>query len=39
MISAVQAEIALFLDRAVVNPPFYHDETLRLNMFSRPPPR
>jgi acetyl esterase/lipase len=39
MISAVQAEIALFLDRAVVNPPFYHDEALRLNMFSRPPPR
>jgi acetyl esterase/lipase len=38
MIEAVQAEVALFLSRAVVDPQFYHDENLALNMFSRPPP-
>jgi acetyl esterase/lipase len=36
MIEAVQSEIALFLDRAVVNPAFYAEENLKLNIFARP---
>jgi acetyl esterase/lipase len=36
MTAAVQAEIALFLDRAVVNPEFYLQENLNLNPFARP---
>jgi acetyl esterase/lipase len=36
MLAPVQSEIALFLDRAVVNPAFYADENLRLNMFAHP---
>ncbi len=41
MTEAVQAEIALFLDRAMVDPQFYAEENLRLNPFARfggPPP-
>jgi acetyl esterase/lipase len=36
MTAAVQAEIGLFLDRAVVNPDFYRQENLTLNPFARP---
>jgi acetyl esterase/lipase len=36
MLESVQSEIALFLDRAVVNPAFYTNENLTLNMFARP---
>jgi acetyl esterase/lipase len=36
MTAAVQAEIALFLDRAVVDPEFYRQENLRLNKFAHP---
>jgi acetyl esterase/lipase len=36
MLEPVQNEVALFLDRSVVNPAFYADENLRLNMFARP---
>jgi acetyl esterase/lipase len=41
MTAQVQAEIALFLDRAVVNPAYYREENLRLNKFAGPggPPR
>jgi acetyl esterase/lipase len=39
MMAPVQVEVALFLNRAVVDPAFYAEENLRLNMFSRPPPR
>jgi hypothetical protein len=41
MTEAVQAEIALFLNRAMVDPQFYAEENLRLNLFARfggPPP-
>jgi acetyl esterase/lipase len=34
MTEPVQAEIALFLDRAVVDPDYYRDENLRLNKFA-----
>jgi acetyl esterase/lipase len=37
MTEAVQAEISLFLDRAVVDPEFYRQENLRLNKFAHPP--
>jgi acetyl esterase/lipase len=36
MLAPVQSEICLFLDRAIVNPTFYADENLKLNMFARP---
>jgi acetyl esterase/lipase len=36
MTEAVQSEIALFLDRAVVNPAFYAKENLKLNRFATP---
>jgi acetyl esterase/lipase len=36
MTAAVQAEIALFLNRAVVDPEFYSQENLTLNPFARP---
>lgn len=36
MLEPVQSEIALFLERTVVNPAFYADENLKLNMFARP---
>jgi acetyl esterase/lipase len=36
MLAPVVGEIALFLDRAVVNPAFYADENRTLNMFARP---
>jgi acetyl esterase/lipase len=36
MTAAVQAEIGLFLNRAVVDPEFYRQETLTLNPFARP---
>jgi len=36
MLAPVQGEIALFLDRAVVNPAFYAHENLTLNTFARP---
>jgi acetyl esterase/lipase len=36
MTEAVQNEIALFLDRAVVDPDNYAQENLKLNMFARP---
>jgi acetyl esterase/lipase len=36
MVAPVQSEVALFLDRAVVNPAFYAEENLRLNIFARP---
>jgi acetyl esterase/lipase len=36
MLAPVQSEIALFLDRAVVNPAFYANENLTRNMFARP---
>ncbi len=36
MIAAVQSEVALFLDRAVVDTEFYRQENLKLNPFARP---
>jgi len=36
MTEPVEAEIALFLDRAVVDPGHYRDENLRLNKFAAP---
>jgi acetyl esterase/lipase len=36
MLSPVQAEVALFLKRAVVDPAGHRDENLRLNPFARP---
>lgn len=36
MTAAVQAEIGLFLNRAVVDPEFYRQENLTLNPFARP---
>ncbi len=36
MTAAVQAEIGLFLNRAVVDPEFYRQENLALNPFARP---
>jgi len=38
MLAPVQAEVALFLDRALVKPEFYREENLRLNPFTRPGP-
>ncbi len=41
MLEPVQAEVALFLDRAMTDPEFYQRENLKLNMFARaggPPP-
>lgn len=38
MLAPVQAEVALFLDRALVNAEFYRQENLRLNPFTRPGP-
>jgi acetyl esterase/lipase len=41
MLEPVQAEVALFLDRAMTDPEFYRRENLKLNMFAQPggPPR
>jgi acetyl esterase/lipase len=36
MLEPVQAEVALFLDRAMTDPEFYQRENLKLNMFARP---
>jgi hypothetical protein len=36
MLPAVQREVALFVDRAVVNPERHRAENLALNMFARP---
>jgi acetyl esterase/lipase len=36
MLEPVQAEVALFLDRAMTDPEFYQRENLALNMFARP---
>jgi acetyl esterase/lipase len=38
MLAPVQAEVALFLDRALVDPEFYRQENLRLNRFTQPGP-
>jgi acetyl esterase/lipase len=38
MLAPVQAQVALFLDRTLVDPEFYRQENLRLNRFTRPGP-
>ncbi len=39
MMAPTQAEVALFLNRAVVNPEKYIRENLELNMFAKKPPK
>ncbi len=36
LLAPIHAEVAHFLDRTVVDPAFYREEDLRLNMFSQP---
>jgi hypothetical protein len=36
MLESVQAEVALFLDRAMTDPAFYERENLEFNIFARP---